>query len=173
MHKSRGKKGGRSRVHFRQELTEQQKAEVKEAFDLFDTEGSGVIEAKELKVALRALGLEPQKDEIKRLINEVDRSGSGKERDVTGTIDYKEFLEIMTLKMSERVSNDELKVAFRLFDREDKGFITFENLKQVANDLGENITDDELREMIREACKKQDEDRVSREDFENILNPGQ
>lgn len=91
---------------------------------------------------------------------------------MTGTIDYKEFLEIMTLKMSERVSNDELKVAFRLFDREDKGFITFENLKQVANDLGENITDDELREMIKEACKKQDEDRVSREDFENILNPG-
>jgi Ca2+-binding EF-hand superfamily protein len=34
----------------RQELTEEQKQEVKEAFDLFDTEGTGQIDAKELKV---------------------------------------------------------------------------------------------------------------------------
>ena len=44
---------------YKQELTEAQKAEVKEAFDLFDTNGSGIIEVKELKVALRALGFEP------------------------------------------------------------------------------------------------------------------
>jgi len=161
------KKTGRGRSHFRQELTDQQKAEVKEAFDLFDTDGSGVIEAKELKVALRALGFEPQKDEIKRLINEVDRSG-GKERDVTGTIDFKEFLEIMTLKMSEKDNKEEIQKAFELFDMDGTGSITFESLRQIANELGENISDDELREMIFEACKSH-EGPVSRDQFENIL----
>ena len=41
---------------YKQELSESQKQEIKDAFDLFDTSGSGTIEPKELKVALRALG---------------------------------------------------------------------------------------------------------------------
>jgi len=47
-----------------QELTDEQKQEIKEAFDLFDTDGSGEIDAKELKVAMRALGFEPKKDSV-------------------------------------------------------------------------------------------------------------
>ena len=46
---------------------EEQKQEIREAFDLFDTDGSGTIDAKELKVAMRALGFEPKKEEIKKV----------------------------------------------------------------------------------------------------------
>ena len=58
---TRGKKGGKpaagkKRVARDFSLSEEQKSELKEAFDLFDTDGSGTIDAKELKVALRALG---------------------------------------------------------------------------------------------------------------------
>lgn len=52
----------------------------------------GTIEAKELKVAMRALGFEPKKEELKKMISEVDKDGSG-------TIDYPSFLQIMTTKM--------------------------------------------------------------------------
>lgn len=161
------KKGTKARSQFQQELTEQQKAEVKEAFDLFDTEGSGVIEAKELKVALRALGFEPQKDEIKRLINQA--GGSGREKDVGGTIDFKEFLDIMAMKMSEKDSEEELHKAFELFDVDNSKEITFKNLREVAIELGENISEDELREMIFEACGDRN-GRVSLEQFKRILN---
>lgn len=51
----KGKKT-KSKDTFRQELSEKQKKDIKEAFDLFDADGSGVIDIKELKVALRALG---------------------------------------------------------------------------------------------------------------------
>ncbi len=77
------------------ELSESQKNEIKQAFDLFDTSGSGTIESKELKVALRALGFEPPKEEIKSLIGKFDKDGSGR-------IDFHEFLDIMITKMSER-----------------------------------------------------------------------
>jgi centrin-1 len=164
--KTPGKKAAQKRSNFRQELTEQQKTEVKEAFDLFDTDGSGVIEAKELKVALRALGFEPQKDEIKRLINEVGGPG---ERDATGTIDFKEFLEIMTLKMSEKDNSEEIEKAFKLFDIDNTSFISYENLKQIAEELKENISEDELREMIFEACKNRN-GVVNKQQFEDILN---
>ena len=83
----RGKaKGGKP------ELTEEQKQEIREAFDLFDTDGSGTIDAKELKVAMRALGFEPKKEEIKKMIADIDKDGSG-------TIDFDEFLMMMTAKM--------------------------------------------------------------------------
>ena len=52
-------------------MTEAQVAEVKEAFDLFDTNGHGIIQVQDLRVALRALGIEPQKEEIKKFIDEL------------------------------------------------------------------------------------------------------
>ena len=58
-------------------LTEEEVLEIKEAFDLFDTDGSGEIDSKELKVAMRALGFEPKKEEIQKMISDVDDDGSG------------------------------------------------------------------------------------------------
>ena len=58
------------------ELTEEQKQEIREAFDLFDTDGSGTIDAKELKVAMRALGFEPKKEEIKKMIADIDKASA-------------------------------------------------------------------------------------------------
>jgi centrin-1 len=55
----------------RNELTEEQRQEIKEAFDLFDTESSGVIDVKELKVAMRALGFEPKKEEVRKILQEI------------------------------------------------------------------------------------------------------
>ena len=68
-----GKKKPKTRGNFKVSLTEEQKAELKEAFDLFDATGSGMINMQDLKVALRALGFEPAKTEIKRLINALNK----------------------------------------------------------------------------------------------------
>ena len=143
------------------ELTDEQRQEIREAFDLFDSNGSGKIDAKELKVAMRALGFEPKKDEIKKMISEIDKEGSGK-------IDFADFLNLMTAKMSEKDSRAEIMKAFRLFDDDDTGTITFANLKRVAKELGENMTDDELREMIEEASKSKSGE-ITEEEFFRIM----
>ena len=57
------------------ELTEEQKQEIKEAFDLFDTDGSGSIDVNELKVAMKALGMDAKSEEIRKLINDIDSDG--------------------------------------------------------------------------------------------------
>ena len=142
-------------------LTEEQMQEIREAFDLFDTDGSGSIDAKELKVAMRALGFEPKKEEIKKMIADIDTDGSG-------TIDFNEFLEMMTAKMSERDPMEEIIKAFRLFDDDETGKISFKNLKRVAKELGENMTDEELQEMIDEADRDGDGE-VSEEEFIRIM----
>ena len=145
----------------RADITEEQKQEIKEAFDLFDTDGSGNIDQKELKVAMRALGFEPKREEIKKMIADVDKDGSG-------VIDYPEFLDMMTQKMAERDPREEMLKAFRLFDDDETGKISFRNLKRVAKELGENMTDDEITEMIEEADRDGDGE-ISEEEFMRIM----
>lgn len=145
----------------RNELTEDQKQEIKDAYDLFDQEGSGVIDAKELKIAMRALGFETKKDEVKRIMTEIDKYGDG-------FIKYEEFLEILTQKNVERDPIDEIKKAFRLMCDEGSDKITLKSLKKLIKDLGENMTDDEIIEMIEEADKDQDGE-VGEEDFIKVM----
>ncbi|EGR28658.1 hypothetical protein IMG5_170800 [Ichthyophthirius multifiliis] len=145
----------------RSELTEEQKQEIKEAFDLFDTDGTGYIDAKELKVAMRALGFEPKKEEIKKMINEVDREGRG-------VIEFQDFLDLMTIKMADRDPREEILKAFRLFDDDQTGRISLKNLKRVARELGEAMTEEELQEMIDEADRDGDGE-ISEEEFIRIM----
>ena len=63
---------------------------------------------------------------------------------------------------------EEIIKAFRLFDDDETGKISFRNLKRVAKELGENMTDEELQEMIDEADRDCDGE-VSEEEFICIL----
>ena len=56
------------------DLSEEQKTDIREAFNLFDTQGTGYIDTKDLKVALRALGFEPRKEEIKKMVADASPS---------------------------------------------------------------------------------------------------
>lgn len=143
------------------ELTEEQKQEIREAFDLFDTDGTGNIDVKELKVAMRALGFEPKKEEIKKMISDIDKEGTGK-------ISFNDFLVVMTQKMAEKDSKEEILKAFKLFDDDETGKISFKNLKRVAKELGENLTDEELQEMIDEADRDGDGE-VNEQEFLRIM----
>ena len=96
---------GNQPKRYRTEITEEQKQEIREAFDLFDSESTGAIDAKELKVAMRALGFEPKKEEIRKILAEVDKQGEG-------VIRFDDFLDIMTQKMLERDPVEEMKIAF-------------------------------------------------------------
>merc|ERR1711935_970530 len=148
--------------------------EVKEAFDLMDAAGTGIIEVNEPKVALRALGFEPQKEEINRLITDLNNNHAGRDRDREKdkegqvTIDFNDFLDIMTTKMSERDSEQELAKAFILFSQ-NKDHIEFDDLKRIAKELGENMSEDELKEMMYEANRVDRDGVVARDEFMGIL----
>jgi len=73
--------------------------------------------------------------------------------------------------MSERDSKDDVRKAFRQFDPEGKGHITFDNLRRVARELGENMTDEEIKEMIQ-AADLDKSGAVDAEEFWKVLKRG-
>merc|ERR1712182_178751 len=131
------------------ELTEQQKVEVKEAFELFDTDGSGSIATGELKVAMKALGFEPKPGEIEKMIHSVDDDGDGE-------MDYDDFERMMEQKIINKDQKDDLLKAFAMFDDDKTGTISPANLKRVAKELGETMTEEDLLEVIAESDKDGD-----------------
>jgi hypothetical protein len=58
-------------------LTEEEVEEIREAFNLFDTDGSGTIDPKELKSAMQSLGFEAKNATIYQMISDIDKDGSG------------------------------------------------------------------------------------------------
>ena len=125
-------------------LTEDKINEFKEAFEIFDKDKDGYITTKELGDIMKNLGQTPSEAELQDMINEVDIDGNG-------TIDFKEFLGLMARKMRDNDSEEELIEAFKVFDRDGNGLISNVELQHVMTSLGENVTMDEVDEMIKEA----------------------
>lgn len=74
----------------------------------------------------------------------------------------------MPLIQAERDPREEILKAFKLFDDDTTGKISLKNLKRVARELGETMTDDELQEMIDEADRDGDGE-ISEEEFIRIM----
>jgi len=87
-------------------------------------------------------------------------------RDITGEdqIDFDKFLEMMSSKIGDTDSREDINKVFALFDAEGKGRISLNDLKRVAKELGETMTDAELLEMVERADRDGDSE-ITQEDF--------
>ena len=90
------------------------------------------------------------------------------DKNKSGNIDFEEFLDMMTARMSDKDTREDINKVFRLFDDDTSGSITIRNLRRVARELGETMTDEELQEMIERADSNGD-GAVSMDDFYNIM----
>uniref|UniRef100_A0A0E0MPD5 EF-hand domain-containing protein n=1 Tax=Oryza punctata TaxID=4537 RepID=A0A0E0MPD5_ORYPU len=136
-------------------LRQEQVAEFREAFAFFDKDGDGCITLEELDTVVRSLGQTPTREELAEMIRDVDADGNG-------TIEFAEFLALMARKAvrgggcggDENGGGDadeELREAFKVFDKDQDGLISAAELRHVMISLGEKLTDEEVEQMIREA----------------------
>ena len=152
-------KGGKSRAIERPGLTEDEIEEIREAFNLFDTENSGQIDPKELKAAMQSLGFESKNPTIYQMIADLETEGP--------SIDFDTFLRAITEKLGDKESKSGIQKIFNLFDDDNTGFISIKNLQRVAKELGETMNGDELKEMLERAAS--DGQDITFEDFYNIM----
>ena len=129
-------------------LDPQLKAELTEVFKLFDREGDGQIDAKELGNVLWSLGLQPSKEEVEQFQLDMDVNKSG-------TVDLEEFLLAMTKRIEEEENKDEVEETFALLDKDGDGIISREDLALVLASLGERGTDRQRQlEVMMEEIRK-------------------
>ena len=143
-------------------LTEDEVLEIKEAFDLFDTDKSGEIDVNELKQALLNLGIDTKNQTLQNMLADIDKNGDS-------NINFDEFINMMIAKIPDKDTREDLEKVFELFigdDNTDK--IDIRHLKRVCKELNENMSDDELNEMIVRADSDRD-GKVTFEDFYAIM----
>merc|ERR1712205_33468 len=121
---AKGRKEASQRASQIKTLTDVQKNDLREAFELFDTDGSGAIDIAELNTAMSALGFEPKKSEIEKMVRDMDKDGDA-------TVDLEEFFIMMAEQMNKKEGKTELMKGFKLFDDDNTGAITLKNLQRV------------------------------------------
>lgn len=125
-------------------FTDEQLAELKECFILFDQTGSGFIEADDLSSALRALGQNPSDEDVALLLQDANL-------DAMGRLSAAEYLQVVSrygLKQ-ETEMNDELSEAFKVFDRNDVGSIDSNELRNALKTFGETLPDEDIEEIMK------------------------
>lgn len=82
---------------------------------------------------MQSLGFEAKNQTIYQMIADIDKDGNG-------SIDFEEFLDMMTAKMSDKDTREDIQKVFNLFDDDQSGKISLRNLKRVAKELGETMS---------------------------------
>merc|ERR1712010_57764 len=88
-------------------LSEEELSEFREIFNLVDSDGSGEISREELGELISTLGLKASQEELDRMIDEIDKDGDG-------TIDFNEFCSVMSHRVSQTYTPEEVKHAFKV-----------------------------------------------------------
>ncbi|XP_053171514.1 calglandulin-like [Scomber japonicus] len=131
-------------------LTQEQITEYKGVFEMFDEEGNGDVKTQELERLMSLMGINPTKRELSQMAKDVDKEGKG-------IFNCDSFLGLMAL-YHERTKNQdaELRAAFKVFDKEAKGYIDWNTLKYVLMNAGEPLNEIEAEQMMKEADKDGD-----------------
>lgn len=129
-------------------LTTQQRKEVERAFRTFDTDGSGSVDAFELKLAMRALGMKASEEEISYIMDEVDVDRSGE-------IDLDEFMEVVRPGIGGKDTLQDVKKCFYdYFDVSGDGRMDMDEFKNALPCFGaDEWNDREIRTAFAIADK--------------------
>ncbi|KAJ2446301.1 hypothetical protein GGF42_005735 [Coemansia sp. RSA 2424] len=152
--------------------TKEQLIEFRKAFGAFDKDGDGFITETELAEAMTKLGEKLSAKELKEMFVEADANKDG-------TISYEEFVDMMmkgdaepaeakkpaAKKALSEAQLAEFREAFTLFDKDNDGSITGEELGAVLKALGQNPSEQEIQDMVNEL----DADGNGKIDFEEFV----
>lgn len=146
----------RSKLAKDNDITADEESEIQEAFSLFASQEpssknkQGVIATSDVRRCLIALNTPPtDAEELQEILDTVDPDGSG-------WVTYEHFVAVAALKLRAKhddpdAMNEEVLKAYRLFTKGQEREINLNDLRRVARELREEVPDNVLKDMIREA----------------------
>lgn len=112
------------------------------AFGLLNTDADGSVAAKEFGQFITALGKQATDSQLHVLVNECDIDGNG-------VVDFEEFSSVVGRRLCGNLDDEEMRDAFRIYDKDNTGFITTDQIRKVFQKLDEMPTDEELDDILR------------------------
>ena len=161
-------------------LSEDERQDVREAFDLFDTSRRGSVDLHAFVVALRAMGFDGVDKAAAAALAEramesnaaaaatAGDSAAALTATFAGRVDFPTFLEVVRQLTQQRDPVQHLMSAFDLFDVDQTGKISVANVETVATKLGERLSHAEIEAMVDEFDRDQD-GYIDRKEFLYIM----
>jgi len=142
-------------------MDDDQTATMRKVFAMFDQSKTGFVETSKFVNILNTLGQNFDEDDLKVKITEVDAEGEGR-------VDFDQFCLVVMPFLEEEddeAMHEELKEAFRMYDKGGDGYITTKVLKEILQELDNKLTEDDLDNIIEEV----DEDGSGTVDFDEFM----
>ena len=138
------------KVEPKKEVLSSEGNDIKEAFELFDANGDGRINAKEIRSAMQSIGYDEKKPTVYEVITELDNPRNKN----SGGATFNDFCQTVNYRVPEKETTEDLRKVFNLFlDDPNSDTTSLESIKRVADELGENIEEIELNAMLNKASK--------------------
>ena len=145
-------------------LSNEEIKELRQAFELFDSSGEGKLNPKELISSMKSLHFDTKNPTIFSLIADLDTIKKKK----NGGITFDEYVISINSKLHDKESKEGIRRIFDLFiDNPNNDTITMSALKKVALELGENMTDDDLKDMLERTSTSGNE--ITFDEFYDIM----
>lgn len=138
--------------------------ELRDIFELFDEDGSGTIDPSEVTQILSHLGLDKRNPIVFQMVEDMKSRSKA--------INFDDFLNIVVNRLGDTRSRDGLAKLFTVYDSDGNGTIDFEKFKTVAREIGENLNDDQILEMMHHVHvlnKTESNESFDFEEFYNIV----
>ena len=156
------------KVEVQKDVVNSDGGDIKEAFELFDSNGDGKINVREIRGAMQSIGYDEKNPTVYEVITELDNPRSKN----SGGATFNDFCQTVNYRVPEKETTEDLRKVFNLFlDDPNSNTTSLESIKRVADELGENIEELELGAMLNKASKSGD--KLTFEDFVAIMTGAQ
>ena len=146
-------------LKYKPEFNKEELNSLEKSFKLF-ADRNGIMNLNNMVIAMKELKFDESEPVVYDLIAELEAETK------TG-ITYDEFIEKLTAKLQDRESQKSTERVFDLFVEDPKGTITFEVLKKVATETGDDSTDEDLRRIIKSGASNGND--IPYEEFHSIM----
>ena len=135
-----GKRAARATSNVFAAFPQQQVQEFKEAFTMIDQNRDGFIDIEDLKDMYASLGRQADEKELKSMLAESP-----------GPLNFTTFLTLFGERLGGTDPENAVRNAFAMFDEENKGYLDEEYIKDLLQNMGDNFSADEIRQVWKEA----------------------
>ena len=146
-------------LKYKPEFNKEELHSIEKAFKLF-ADRSGMINLNNMVIAMKELKFDENEPVVYDIMSEI-------ESETKNPISYDEFVDKLTEKLQDRESQKATERVYDLFVEDPKGTLTYEVLKKVAVETGDNASDEDLKRLIKNGASNGND--IPYEEFHSIM----